>query len=193
MLVALHKPFGVLSQFTDADGRATLADFVDVPDVYPCGRLDRDSEGLLLLTDDGALQHRLSHPKHGKAKGYWVLVERVPDPDALARLAAGVVIKGRRTKPARVRLIDPPPVGPRDPPVRYRKSVRDQWLELWIQEGMNRQVRRMTAVVGHPTLRLVRFAIGDYRLGDLPLGAWREEQPPRAPQRRPSSGRPRRR
>lgn len=184
MLIALHKPFGVLCQFTDADGRATLADHVPVPDVYPCGRLDRDSEGLVLLTDDGGLQHRLSHPKHGKEKGYWVLVERVPDVSALERLRQGVVIKGRPTRPARVRLIDPPPVGPRTPPVRVRKTVQDQWLELWIQEGMNRQVRRMTAAVGHPTLRLVRFAIGDYRLGDLPPGQWTEVAPPRRSRRR---------
>lgn len=189
MLIALHKPYGVLSQFTDASGRATLADFVEVPEVYPCGRLDRDSEGLLLLTDDGALQHRLSHPKHGKEKGYWVLVERVPDDSALQRLREGVVIKGRRTRPARVRLIDAPPVEPRDPPVRVRKTVQDQWLELWIQEGMNRQVRRMTAQVGHPTLRLVRFAIGPYRIDGLPRGQWREVEPPRMPFRERGSRR----
>jgi len=184
VLIALHKPYGVLSQFTDAEGRATLADYVPVPAVYPCGRLDRDSEGLLLLTDDGGLQHRLSHPRHGKEKGYWVLVERVPNAAALDALEKGVEIKGGRTLPARARLIDPPPVAPRDPPVRVRKTVQDQWLELWIQEGMNRQVRRMTAAVGHPTLRLIRFAIGEYRLGSLPLGAWSEVDPPRAPRRR---------
>lgn len=174
MLLALHKPYGVLSQFTDGEGRATLSDYVDVKGVYPCGRLDRDSEGLLLLTDDGKLQHRLSHPRFGKEKGYWVLVERVPDEAALQRLRTGVKIKGGHTRPARARLIDPPPVLPRDPPVRYRKNVVDQWLELWIHEGMNRQVRRMTAAVGHPCLRLVRFAIGPHRLGDLPRGQWQE-------------------
>jgi len=174
MLLALHKPYGVLSQFTDGEGRATLADHVDVKGVYPCGRLDRDSEGLLLLTDDGKLQHRLSHPRFGKEKGYWVRVERVPDDAALQRLRDGVKIKGGHTRPARVRLIAPPPVLPRDPPVRYRKTVVDQWLELWIHEGMNRQVRRMTAAVGHPCLRLVRFAVGPHRLGDLPRGQWRE-------------------
>lgn len=184
MLLALHKPYGVLSQFTDGDGRATLADFVDVPGVYPCGRLDRDSEGLLLLTDDGGLQHRLSHPRFGKEKGYWVLVERVPDAAALEKLRAGVSIKGGRTRPARVRLIEPPPVEPRDPPVRTRKTVVDQWLELWISEGMNRQVRRMTAAVGHPTLRLVRFAIGEHRLGDLARGQCTELPMPRRGRRR---------
>ena len=184
MLLALHKPYGILSQFTDGGGRATLADLVDVPGVYPCGRLDRDSEGLLLLTDDGRLQHRLSHPRFGKEKGYWVLVERVPGSEALDRLRTGVSIKGGRTRPARVRLIDPPPVAPRDPPVRYRKNVVDQWLELWITEGMNRQVRRMTAAVGHPTLRLVRFAIGEHRLDDLARGSWRPLNMPGAAGRR---------
>lgn len=183
MLLAVHKPYGVLCQFTDGQGRPTLADHVDVRDVYPCGRLDRDSEGLVLLTDDGVLQDRLSHPRHGKRKGYWVLVERVPGPEALAQLRAGVAIKGGVTRPAEVRCIPPPPVAPRDPPVRYRKNVVDQWLELWIREGMNRQVRRMTAAVGHPTLRLVRFAIGDHRLGDLPRGQWRTE--PGGGRRRP--------
>ncbi len=174
MLIAVHKPYGVLCQFTDGEGRATLADLVPVPGVYPCGRLDRDSEGLVLLTDDGALQHRLSHPKFGKEKGYWVLVERVPDDAALRRLAAGVDIQGIRTQPARVCRILPPEVGPRDPPVRTRLTVDDCWLELFITEGMNRQVRRMTAAVGHPTLRLVRFSIGPYRLGNLLPGEWKE-------------------
>ena len=174
MLIALNKPFGVLTQFTDDGGRATLADFVPIPGVYPCGRLDRDSEGLVLLTDDGALQHRLSHPKYGKEKGYWVLVERVPGPAALQDLRDGVEVRGRKTRPARVKLIDPPQLWPRDPPVRTRQTVVDQWLELWIGEGMNRQVRRMTAAVGHPTLRLVRFAIGSYRLDGLQPGEWRE-------------------
>ena len=127
----------------------------------------------MLLTDDGQLQHRLSHPRFGKEKGYWVQVERIPDSAALDALRQGVQIKGGKTRPARVRLIEPPPLPPRDPPVRYRKSVPDQWLELWIREGMNRQVRRMTAAVGHPTLRLVRFAIGPYTLDDLPRGQHR--------------------
>lgn len=178
-VLLVHKPHGVLCQFTDGAGRPTLADLVAVPGVYPCGRLDRDSEGLVVLTDDGRLQHRLSHPKFGKEKGYHVRVERIPDEAALAALRRGVVVRGATTRPARVRRIDDPGYPPRDPPVRFRKSVPDCWLELWIGEGMNRQVRRMTAAVGHPTLRLVRFAVGPYALGDLPRGAWREARPPR--------------
>ncbi len=178
MLIALNKPYGVLCQFTDPDGRPTLADHVDVPGVYPCGRLDTDSEGLLLLTDDGALQHRLSHPKFGKHKTYLVQVERIPDEAALDALRRGVEIKGRRTRPAKVRRIDPPDLWERDPPVRFRKSVPDCWLELSISEGMNRQIRRMTAKVGHPTLRLVRVAIDRYTLGDLAPGAWRRIERP---------------
>ena len=192
MLIALNKPFGVLTQFTDSSGRPTLADFVPVPDVYPCGRLDRDSEGLVLLTDDGALQHRLSHPKHGKWKGYWVLVERVPDAQALAAIRGGVMVRGRKTQPARVQWMEPPAVWDRDPPVRTRQTVVDQWLELWIGEGMNRQVRRMTAAVGHPTLRLIRFAIGDYRLDQLQPGEWREAVRPSEPRTRRASKRRRR-
>jgi 23S rRNA pseudouridine2457 synthase len=176
-LISLHKPYDVLCQFTDAQGRRTLKDFLAVPGVYPCGRLDRDSEGLVVLTDDGGLQHRLSHPKFGKSKGYWVQVEGTPGPEALAQLAAGVPIDGRITRPARVRPIEAPPVGPRDPPIRVRKTVPDAWLELWITEGMNRQVRRMTAAVGLPTLRLVRFAVGPYHLDALAPGEWREERP----------------
>jgi 23S rRNA pseudouridine2457 synthase len=175
-LVLLHKPYDVLCQFTDAQGRRTLKDFVPVPGVYPCGRLDRDSEGLVVLTDDGGLQHRLSHPKFGKSKGYWVQVEGTPTEEALARLAAGVLLDGRRTRPAEVRVIEAPAVGPRDPPIRVRKTVPDAWLELWITEGMNRQVRRMTAAVGLPTLRLIRFAVGPYKLDALAPGAWREER-----------------
>lgn len=175
MLIALNKPCGVICQFSRDGDRPTLADFVDVPGVYPAGRLDTDSEGLVLLTDDGGLQHRLSHPKFGKEKGYWVLVERIPDEAALDRLRVGVTIKGRRTKPARVdRLDEAPELWPRDPPVRYRKSVPDCWLDLRIREGMNRQVRRMTAAVGHPTLRLVRYRIGAYGLDGLAPGQWQE-------------------
>ena len=174
MIVLLHKPYDVLCQFTDAQGRATLADHVRVPGVYAAGRLDRDSEGLLVLTDDGALQHRLAHPSFEKRKGYWVQVEGTPTPSALAQLAAGVTIGGVRTRPAEVREIPEPPVGPRDPPIRFRKTVPTAWLELFITEGMNRQVRRMTAAVGLPTLRLVRFAVGPFTLGDLAPGAWRD-------------------
>jgi 23S rRNA pseudouridine2457 synthase len=195
VLLALNKPYGVLCQFTDPGGRPTLAGLVPVPGVYPAGRLDHDSEGLVLLTDDGALQDRLAHPRHGKEKGYWVQVERVPDAAALAALAAGMELDGRRTRPARVRPIDPPPgLWDRDPPVRARKTVPDCWIELWIGEGVNRQVRRMTAAVGHPTLRLVRFAVGPLQLSGLSPGQWREvvisEYPDLARGRRPPAGGP---
>ena len=169
-----NKPYGVLCTFTDPQGRPTLADFVDVPGVYAAGRLDRDSEGLMVLTDDGALQHQISHPRHGKSKLYWVQVEGEPDAQALQSLREGVVIKGRKTRPARVRGIEPPELWERNPPVRFRKTVPTRWLELSIQEGMNRQVRRMTAAVGHPTLRLVRVQVGAYSLGSLGPGEWRE-------------------
>lgn len=173
-LILVHKPYDVLCRFTDPDGRRTLADVVDVPGVYPAGRLDRDSEGLVVLTDDGGLQHRLSHPRFSKRKGYWVQVEGDPTEADLEPLRRGVTIRGRTTRPAEARVMPPPPVGPRDPPIRVRQTVPDAWLELWITEGMNRQVRRMTAAIGFPTLRLVRFAVGPFTLGDLPVGAWRE-------------------
>ena len=180
MLILLNKPFGVLCQFTDPDGRPTLADFVRVPNVYPAGRLDADSEGLLLLTDDGALQARLADPRHHVEKLYWVQVERVPDDAALVRLRAGLVLKDGPTRPARARLIDEPPgLWPRDPPIRYRAAIPTSWIEIGIREGRNRQVRRMTAAVGHPTLRLIRVAIGPYALGPLPPGQWRAEEPVR--------------
>jgi 23S rRNA pseudouridine2457 synthase len=182
MVILLHKPYDVLCQFTDADGRATLAAYVPVPHVYAAGRLDRDSEGLLVLTDDGGLQHRLSHPRFGKQKGYWVQVEGTPTEAALDRLRAGVVIGGVRTAPAQARRIDAPdPLWPREPPIRVRKTVPDAWLELFLTEGMNRQVRRMTAAVGLPTLRLIRFSVGPYTLDGLAPGAWREVAPPAAP------------
>ncbi|MGN6288710.1 MAG: pseudouridine synthase [Sphingopyxis terrae] len=180
-LILFNKPYGVLSQFTDkgmtapADGpRATLSDYIDVPGVYPAGRLDRDSEGLLILTDDGALQARISSPKHKMPKTYLAQVEGEPDAAALAALARGVTLNDGPTRPATVRRIDPPMLWDRDPPVRYRKSVPDSWLELTITEGRNRQVRRMTAAVGFPTLRLVRWRIGGWEIGDLGLGKWRE-------------------
>ena len=172
-VILLNKPFGTLSTFTDPDGRPTLADLVDVPGVYAAGRLDRDSEGLLVLTDDGRHQHEIAHPSRGKTKGYWVQVERIPDEAALDKLRAGVTIKGGKTKPARVHVIDEPEIWPRDPPVRFRKSVPTCWLDLEISEGMNRQVRRMTAAVGYPTLRLIRYRVGTYTLADLPLGHWK--------------------
>lgn len=173
--LAFYKPHGVLTKFTDVDGRPTLADYVTVPDVYPAGRLDKDSEGLLILTSDGALQARIAHPRYKLEKVYWVQVERVPDQVAIRALEQGVEIKGGHTRPARARLLDTAPdLPPRDPPIRYRKSVPTAWLELAIREGRNRQVRRMTAAVGHPTLRLVRAAIGPVTLAGLGLGQWRE-------------------
>lgn len=172
--ILFWKPYGVLSQFTDQEGRPTLKDYIDVPDVYPVGRLDMDSEGLLLLTNDGLLKHRLQHPRYGHWRTYWAQVERIPDDRALQRLAEGVVIAGGyRTRPARVRRIDPPDLPPRPVPIRYRKTVPTCWLEISIREGKNRQVRRMTAAVGHPTLRLVRVAIGPLRLNGLTPGQWR--------------------
>ncbi|WP_428925450.1 pseudouridine synthase [Marinibacterium sp. SX1] len=177
-LIAFNKPFGVLTQFSGgAEGRPTLADHIDVKDIYPAGRLDRDSEGLLLLTDDGKLQARIADPRHKLAKTYLVQVERIPDGAALQALAKGVELKDGITRPASVRRIDPPDLWPRVPPVRERKSVPDCWIELTIREGRNRQVRRMTAAVGHPTLRLVRWRIGPVSLAGLTPGAWMELSP----------------
>jgi len=175
MLVAFNKPYGVLCQFTDrgVPPRPTLADFGLPADVYPAGRLDFDSEGLLLLTDDGALAHRLTDPRHKQPKTYWVQVEGEPGEAQLAALRAGVALKDGPTRPARARLIEPPALWPRDPPVRFRKTVADSWLELELREGRNRQVRRMTAAVGLPTLRLVRVSIGPWRLDGLAPGQWR--------------------
>jgi len=177
-LILFNKPHGVLSQFTDrgtgGSPRATLSDYIDLPGVYPAGRLDRDSEGLLLLTDDGKLQERIANPRLKTEKTYLVQVEGAPDASALAALRRGVVLKDGPTRPARARLIDPPDLWPRDPPVRFRKSVPDRWLEITITEGRNRQVRRMTAHVGHPTLRLVRWRVGGWTLDGLAPGGWRE-------------------
>ena len=177
MLILFNKPFNVLTQFRDSEGRATLADYLSIPKVYPAGRLDRDSEGLLLLTDDGKLQTKISHPRHKMEKCYWVQVERIPSKEALEQLRQGVQLKDGKTAPAKVRRIDPPTLWPRNPPIRARKNVPDCWLELKIREGKNRQVRRMTAAVGHPTLRLVRAAIGPWKLGNLQPGEWRKINP----------------
>jgi len=195
VLLAFHKPYGVLSQFTpETAGQRTLAAFGFPKNVYPLGRLDADSEGLLLLSDEPELNQRLLHPRHGHAREYWAQVERVPTPAALARLARGLVIQRCRTRPCRAWLLDPQPVvlslstpaqewmapggvptlPPRDPPVRYRKTVPTCWVGVELREGRNRQVRRMTAAIGHPTLRLIRVRIGGLRLGELPPGVWRE-------------------
>lgn len=175
MLVAFNKPYGVLCQFTDRSTppRPTLAGFGLPPAVYAAGRLDFDSEGLLLLTDDGGLAHRLTDPRHKQPKTYWVQVEGEPREDQLLALRAGVELNDGPTRPAQAERIDPPALWPRDPPVRYRKTVADAWLELTIGEGRNRQVRRMTAAVDLPTLRLVRVAIGEHRLEGLGPGHWR--------------------
>ncbi|PRB80049.1 pseudouridine synthase [Pseudomonas sp. MYb185] len=174
ILIALNKPFDVLTQFTDGQGRATLKDFVDVPGIYPAGRLDRDSEGLLLLTNDGRLQARITDPKHKLAKTYWVQVEGEPSEQQLEQLRAGPLLNDGPTRPADVEQIAEPSLWPRDPPVRFRKSIPTAWLAITIREGRNRQVRRMTAAVGLPTLRLVRVRIGEWKLGELQPGQWRE-------------------
>ncbi len=172
--IVFHKPYGVQSCFTDPDGRPTLAQYIDVPNVYAAGRLDADSEGLLVLTSDGALAHRITDPQHKLPKTYWAQVERVPTEAALLQLRIGIDLGGRRTKPAGAQVLSPDPELPeRAVPIRFRKTVPTAWLELTLSEGMNRQVRRMTAAVGHPTLRLIRVAIGPLRLGDLAPGRWR--------------------
>lgn len=176
-ILLFNKPYGVLSQFTDARNpspRPTLSAYIDVSSVYPAGRLDRDSEGLLVLTDDGALQARIADPRHKLPKTYLVQVEGSPTDADLAPLRRGVTLNDGPTRPAQVRLIAPPALWDRDPPVRFRKSVPDQWIEITISEGRNRQVRRMTAHVGFPTLRLVRWRIGDWTVEDLQIGHWRD-------------------
>ena len=185
MLIAFNKPFNVLCQFTDDTGRRTLADFVTAKDVYPAGRLDYDSEGLLLLTEDGALQKRITDPRHGTKKTYLAQVEHVPDEKALASLRRGVKLKDGMTAPADARLVEEPGwLWMREPPIRYRRDIPTAWLELTISEGRNRQVRRMTAAVGHPTLRLIRTAIGEWSLDGLASGEWREVSAGRRPSRK---------
>ncbi|MGC4252346.1 MAG: pseudouridine synthase [Sphingobium sp.] len=181
-LILFNKPYDVLSQFTDRGtdtARPTLSAFIDVPAVYPAGRLDRDSEGLLLLTDDGRLQARIADPRFKMPKTYLAQVEGAPDEDALDRLRKGVRLKDGPTQPAMAEAIEPPALWPRDPPVRFRKSVPDHWIRLTIREGRNRQVRRMTAAVGLPTLRLVRWSIGAWSIEGMAPGEWREAPAPR--------------
>ena len=169
--ILFFKPFDVLSQFT---GESTLKDFIPIPNIYAVGRLDRDSEGLLLLTDDGALQHRLTDPKFEHPRTYWVQVEGIPDAAAFRRLEAGVTIQDYRTRPAKARLLgQEPALPPRNPPIRFRKNIPTTWMEITLTEGRNRQVRRMTAAVGYPTLRLVRVRIGSLSLDGLQPGEWR--------------------
>jgi 23S rRNA pseudouridine2457 synthase len=181
-LILLNKPYDMLCQFTDGEGRATLADVVPVKGVYPAGRLDRDSEGLVILTDDGRLQARIADPKHKMEKTYLAQVEGRPSADQIAQLAAGVALKDGPTLPARARIIDAPAwLWPRVPPIRERKTVPDSWIELTIREGRNRQVRRMCAAVGLPCLRLIRWRVGDWTLEGLAPGEWRKAPLP-APQ-----------
>jgi 23S rRNA pseudouridine2457 synthase len=182
-LLLLNKPYGVLCQFTDAAGRRTLADHVRVPDVYAAGRLDADSEGLVVLTDDGALQARIADPRHELEKLYWVQVEGDIAEPALAALRRGVPLDGTVTRLARAQRIAEPALPPRVPPIRTRRAIPTSWIELGLHEGRNRQVRRMTASVGHPTLRLVRVAIGPWRLDGLAPGKWRDAAPNEVPAR----------
>jgi 23S rRNA pseudouridine2457 synthase len=176
VLLAFHKPYGVLSQFTpDGSPNRTLAEFGFPKDVYAIGRLDADSEGLLLFTDEPGLNTRLLHPRNAHEREYWAQVERIPTAEALAQLGRGLIIQGQRTLPCRAWLLEPQPeLAPRTPPIRFRKSVPDCWIGLELVEGKNRQVRRMTAAIGHPTLRLLRVRIGQFTLGALPPGVWRE-------------------
>src|ERR1035441_5362967 len=179
MVIAFHKPYGVLSRFTpDGSPNRTLAEFGFPKNVYPIGRLDADSEGLLLLSNEARLNERLLHPRHAHEREYWVQIERIPTPEALDKLAKGLVIQERQNLPSRAWILDPQPdLPPRDPPIRFRKTVPACWIGLELAEGKNRQVRRMTASIGHPTVRLIRVRIGNLELHDLHPGAWRELTP----------------
>lgn len=172
-LILFNKPYGVLSQFTDEQNRPTLANYIKLPRMYPAGRLDNDSEGLLLLTDNGVLQHHIAHPAHKLPKTYWAQVEGIPDNHALNKLQQGVALKDGLTQPAKARLIPAPELWERVPPIRQRLHIPTQWLEIIISEGKNRQVRRMTAAVNHPTLRLVRVQIGDWTLDGIAQGEYK--------------------
>ncbi len=175
MLILFNKPFGVITQFSPHEKHPCLKDYIALPNVYPAGRLDTDSEGLLILTDDGALQHRLSHPNHKELKTYWAQVEGTPTESDLVKLKRGVDLGDFVTQPALVEMmIEPVNLWPRDPPIRERKHIPTTWLQIKISEGKNRQVRRMTAHIGFPTLRLIRYAIGHYTIDDLPLGTWKQ-------------------
>lgn len=175
-LILFNKPHGVLTRFTDPHGRPTLKDFISIPEVYPAGRLDLDSEGLLLLTDSGALAAQITKPGSGWPKTYWAQVEGIPDAAALQSLARGVVLDGVRTRPAMVESLAEPELWPRTPPIRVRQTIPTSWIAITLREGRNRQVRRMTAAVGYPTLRLVRRAVGKHTLDALPPGTWRETE-----------------
>ena len=173
MTILFNKPFNVLCQFTDKEGRKTLSDFIPLKNVYAAGRLDYDSEGLVVLTDDGKLQNKISDPTHKLEKTYWVQVEGIPNTESLNTLRKGILLKDGLTKPAKIKLIDAPSVTDRNPPIRERKNIPTSWLELIITEGKNRQVRRMTAAIGHPTLRLVRYSIGDWTIANLKSGDYK--------------------
>jgi 23S rRNA pseudouridine2457 synthase len=177
-LIALNKPYNVVCQFRRHGSDKVLADYIELRDVYPAGRLDKDSEGLLLLTDHGGLQHRISQPQHKMPKGYWVQVEGQPVPGDLDMLASGVQLKDGLTQPAKVKLIAEPRLWPRNPPIRQRESIPTSWLDITITEGKNRQIRRMTAKIGYPTLRLVRYRIGPWYLNNLESGCWEERNIP---------------